>query len=448
MKRQGIWKFTPILMLVLLLMIGCGAAGKEKRLGKSILIDGVDVSGLTLTEAERRVEEAHAYRDREEVLFRVVLGEHSVLLYAGHLPLEYNTEEVVAEAAKLSRWAFPSKPQRELQCTRTLDLAKAVSAAAPKLKLLDVPAKSAIAEYDPSMEGSFLFYQEQEGKAVSAERVLQKIAALIEKEDTGTVDAEFDPIPAEETIDSVRARYTLVSEFTSSYASSPLNASGRVHNIKKAAEMIDGYVLLPGDTFDMNAILGDRVEGKGWKKAPGIRDGKYEMEYGGGVCQVSSTLFNAVMMADLTVTERRPHSWPLSYIPIGRDATISTGGPNFKFKNGRDTPVVVSARTDAKEQTVTVRIYGAPLPNGMRIEIASERTGNIANPGNEIRLDESLPPETRVVERQSRAGKRSATYKDYYDADGALIERVTAYEDEYRAIKGIVYVSADLYQKD
>jgi len=448
MKRQGKWRITLILVFIILLSAGCSTADKEKKLGRSILIDGVDVSGLTTTEAELRLQEAHAYRDREEILFRVVMDESSVLLYAEHLPLIYNTEEVVQKAAKLSRWVFPGEPKRELFCSRELDLEKAISAAASKLKLLDIPAKSAFAEYDPAMEGNFLFYQEQEGKRVSAERVLAGIAQIITTENTGTLEAEFDPIPAEESIESVRARYTLVSEFTTSYASSPLNASGRVHNIKKAAEMIDGYVLLPGETFDMNAILGDRIAGKGWKKAPGIRDGKYEMEYGGGVCQVSSTLFNAVMMADLTITERRPHSWPLSYIPIGRDATISTGGPNFKFKNDRETPVVVSAKTDAKEHTITVRIYGAPLPNGIRIQVESERTGSIANPGNEIRLDESLPPETRVVERQSRAGKRSATYKDYYNADGELIERVTAYEDEYRAIKGIVYVSSDLYREE
>lgn len=447
MNLVRIWKLSGLLAAMAVLFAGCSGKNAEKTLGESIVIDDIDVSGLTLTEAERRVEESHQYRDRAEILFRVVLDERSVLLYGEHLPLEYNTESVVREAAELSRWALPGDPARSFSCERVLDMEKAAELCAPRLELLNTAAQEPRAEYAPEADGAFLFYAGTEGKTIRTEAVMKQIAERISGEDSAVIAAEYDLTAPKETMEDLRARWTLVSEFTTEYGKSPLNASGRVHNIKKAAEMIDGYLLEPGEEFDMNAVLGDRVAGKGWKKAPGIRDGKYEMEYGGGVCQVSGTLFNAVMMADLPVTERHTHSWPLTYIPIGRDATISTGGPNFKFRNDRDTPTLISAQTDAKAKSVTVKIYGAPLPDGVSIRIASERTGSIPDPGEEILLDASLAPNTRRVERKSRAGKLSVTYKDYYDEDGSLIRRVTAYEDKYRPIRGIVYVSEDLYQK-
>ncbi len=135
----------------------------------------------------------------------------------------------------------------------------------------------------------------------------------------------------------------------------------------------------------------------------------------------------------------------MSYVGIGRDATISTGGKNFRFKNSTEAPIYLAAFASTNDMTVTVSIYGAPLPDGRTIKITSECTGTMPAPSALIQLDESLPAETRVVERESRQGKTSRTYKNYYDADGNLIDRVVAYEDVYRPIEGLTYVSADLY---
>ncbi|MDD6888326.1 MAG: VanW family protein, partial [bacterium] len=226
----------------------------------------------------------------------------------------------------------------------------------------------------------------------------------------------------------------------------PQNAADRVFNIRKAAAAIDGVILAPDAAFDCNAVLGDRNEENGWRMAAGIRGGQYVQEYGGGVCQVSSTLFNAVMMADLPITERHPHSWPMSYVDIGRDATISTGGKNFCFVNSTGAPLTLSASVDGEGQTVTVALYGTPvLPDGQYITVSSERTGTLPALPDELLLDESLPYGTRVVEREGREGRTARTYKEYHAADGTLLRRELAYEDTYRSISARVYVSTDLY---
>ena len=190
----------------------------------------------------------------------------------------------------------------------------------------------------------------------------------------------------------------------------------------------------------MNAILGPRNGENGWKEATGIRDAVYVQEYGGGVCQVSTTLYNAVLMADLTVTERTHHSWPLGYIGIGRDATISTGGPNFKFRNTQEVPITIGAHTDKKKKTVTVCIYGRPLADGETIRITSKKVETLPEPETEVIIDASLAPGVQQVVREPRQGSVAVTYKEYYDADGNFLRREQVTKDKYRSIKGIIHI--------
>ena len=196
----------------------------------------------------------------------------------------------------------------------------------------------------------------------------------------------------------------------------------------------------------MNETILDRTKQNGYYLAPAIRNGTYEKEYGGGVCQVSSTLFNAVMMADLSVTERHHHSWPMTYVPIGRDATIATGFKDFRFVNDTDGELIIFAHLDRKAKKITVQLYGVRSSDFDHIQVVSKRTGSLPSKGTKVLLDESLSAGSRMVEREERRGKTSVTYKEYYDADGKLIRRVTAFEDSYPSIQGLVYVSSDVYR--
>ena len=166
----------------------------------------------------------------------------------------------------------------------------------------------------------------------------------------------------------------------------------------------------------------------------------YVQEYGGGVCQVSSTLYNTVLMADLSVTERVHHSWPLGYIDIGRDATISTGGPNFRFVNSGGAPVTVCAAVDREKKTVTVSIYGRPLPDGISIRVTSKKLETLPEPGVEYVTDDLLKPGEQQVMREPRRGSISVTYKEYYDAEGNFLRREQVTKDKYRSISGITHV--------
>jgi vancomycin resistance protein YoaR len=383
---------------------------------------------------------------RSEWKCSITLDGKTVKLTGDELPVLFNSDEIFNKATDVQEWQFLDAEPRSFSTVMSLDMKAAKNILEQVKKELDVPFKNASSRYDPEAEGKFEFERHTFGKSVDVDKIAEMInTSMISGEKELLIKAPYDSVDPVYTEEMARLDNSLISSFTTSFAHSPHNAKGRVFNINKAVGIIDGYILNPGEEFDMNAILGPRTEETGWKKAPGIRYGKYEMEYGGGVCQVSSTLFNSAMMADMKITDRRPHSWPLTYVPIGRDATISTGGPNFKFVNTAEAPIIISSFVDNEKQTITMEIYGQPLKDGMTIKISSERTGTIANPGEEVILDNSLNYGTRVEERESRAGRKSITYKEYYDKDGKLIDRVIAYEDIYPPIKGLVYVSADIF---
>ena len=192
------------------------------------------------------------------------------------------------------------------------------------------PAQDAQILYSDDPAEPITFVDETAGQRIVEDTLAQ---ALIEEADAASITVDLEPVAAGVTAKELRTKYALVAEYTTSFKGSTLSRKNRVNNMALAAQRINGVVVAPGEEFSMNKIILDRSKENGYYLAPAIRNGTYEQEYGGGVCQVSSTLFNAVMMADLPVTERHHHSWPMTYVPIGRDATISTGYKDFKFVN-------------------------------------------------------------------------------------------------------------------
>ncbi len=310
-------------------------------------------------------------------------------------------------------------------------------------ELYGSPAQDAKIQYSDDPTEPITFVSEAAGQRID-EEALQEALATADTVSRITVDLQ--PVEASVTSEELKARYTLLSEFSTSFKGSTLGRKNRVNNMALAASRINGIVLEPGEEFSMNKTILDRTKENGYYLAPAIRNGTYEKEYGGGVCQVSSTLFNAVMMADLTVTERHHHSWPMHYVPIGRDATIATGYKDFKFVNSTEGELVIFAHLDKKAKKVTIRLYGIHSPDFDHIVIVSKRTGSLPAKGTKVRLDESLSAGSRVEERKERRGKTSVTYKEYYDAAGKLLRREKVYEDSYPSIEGLVYVAANLYR--
>lgn len=409
------------------------------RLGECITIDGVNVSGMSPAEAFNAVEAAHT--EALKALYYTVSADGDSLDISGSLlPVAFNTREVILEALSLKKYWPAANGARQLHTSMAADSGELKAALERQSASLQYAPENAGASYDKAA-GGFRYTEHRDGRSIDLDDLTAQISALIAGSSGGSVTAKSSPVPPEYTTDMARADTQLISEFSTSFEGSTYGKANRVFNICKAADMIDGITVAPGEEFDMNAALGDRSKENGWRTATAIKDGAYVQEYGGGVCQVSTTLYNAVLMADLEVTERSHHSWPLGYVDIGRDATISTGGPNFKFKNTQDVPVTVSAVADAEEKTVTVRIYGRPLPEGQHIELTSKKIRSLSSPETNTEVDYSLSPGQSRVIRKARRGSVAESHKLYYDADGNLIKKELVSTDTYRSITGIIGVA-------
>lgn len=268
------------------------------------------------------------------------------------------------------------------------------------------------------------------GRQVESEALYERIQNLINagvlKDEE--IEAPYKEVPAKIGIDDIKQEFKLISTATS-YFNGNYSKKNRVFNINKAAEIINGYILEPGESFSFNSVLGPRTEKTGWKAAGAISEGKSVQETGGGICQVSSTAYNAVLMADLQIDERHPHSWPLSYIPAGQDATISTGGPDFVFTNSKDKPIVLIAFVDLNKNSLTVQFYGEPLPNNGEIKLVSKKTSTIPQPATQYTTSSSNT-------RSGRSGSKWETYKEYYE-NGELVDTKFDHNSTYRAIAAI-----------
>ncbi|WP_161568129.1 VanW family protein [Anaerobacillus alkaliphilus] len=140
------------------------------------------------------------------------------------------------------------------------------------------------------------------------------------------------------------------------------NVSGRSINIKLSSQAIDHFVLAPNEIFSFNKVVGQRTTERGYQEAMEIVNKEFVVGVGGGICQTSSTLYNAVDKAGMEIIERYSHSRDIGYVPQNRDATVSWGGPDFKFKNPYDFPLLISTDVNLQTGKIEVQIYASQQP--------------------------------------------------------------------------------------
>ena len=216
----------------------------------------------------------------------------------------------------------------------------------------------------------------------------------------------------------------LLATYSTSYATSNANRST---NIALAASKINGTVLMPGEEFSFNGTVGKRTAANGFKTATVYSNGQVTTDYGGGICQVSSTLYNSVLRANLEITNRTNHTFTVGYVPIGLDATVSWGSPDFKFKNSRNYPVKIVATTANKKLTISV--YGLKEDVEYEVELISYKTGTVPY-STVYTTDSSLGKgKTKVVQSGSN-GATSVAYK-ILKLNGKEVSRTLLSKDTY-----------------
>ena len=222
-----------------------------------------------------------------------------------------------------------------------------------------------------------------------------------------------------------------LSRFTTNYDASNKN---RDNNLKIASEKLDGTIVSPGETFSYNKTIGARTISAGFKEANAYSGGEVVLDVGGGICQLSSTLYNAVLLANLKITERHNHSLTTSYVQAGRDATVAWGSLDFKFENDRNFPIKIEATS--RDGVVNVSIYGIK-EDGDYTVLIDTKTLNVTEKKTVYKQDNTLAEGEEIVERKGSDGITSETYKTLLK-NGVIISKETISKDTYSPLSQII----------
>lgn len=221
-----------------------------------------------------------------------------------------------------------------------------------------------------------------------------------------------------------------ISEFTTTF---PVSGEGRIHNIRSTAASIQDMLMAPGETFDYSKIIAQTESQFGYKEAPVILNGKLVPGIGGGICQVSTTLYNAVLRSGLDIVERRNHSLPVSYVALGQDATFANGYINFKFRNNTGSYLLI--RTLTTDRDVTVKLYGQMSPS-VTYDIDSKVVETIQPPIKYLHNPSLAPGATRPIST-GKAGYKVETYRIKRE-NGAIVNKELISKDQYSAVPTLI----------
>ncbi|MNZ55105.1 Vancomycin B-type resistance protein VanW [compost metagenome] len=220
-------------------------------------------------------------------------------------------------------------------------------------KLMKTMEKSVHREpQNARLDGAGKIIPEQTGRRLDRRGFAERFYSYIYEGGTGRLEVPLQttfPKVDSELMSAVKVKR--IGQYQTYYNS---NNKNRSHNISLAAKAINNHVVFPGESFSFNEVVGKRTKDRGYMPAPIIVRGEVSEGVGGGICQISSTLFNAVDRAGLSIVKRYSHSRRVPYVPPGRDATVSWYGPDFVFENKYNQPVLIRAYANAGQASVTI----------------------------------------------------------------------------------------------
>ena len=410
-----------------------------------VTVDGTDLGGMSLEEAQTFVSAQQAQTSSAFSLV-VAAGDKRWRITSQEVPMTFDAQTVLERAWAVGRTGTLEERYAQicnaaqngvqLRTGFTYDRSAVVGLVDIIADSLDVEMKNATLDAFDINNRTFTFTEAQQGYRVDRKQLAADILAALDEDAYDRVI-----IPQGEILEPTLYRAQLEGLFgrVSSFTTKTTRDQDRNTNIALSANALNGRVVLPGETLSFNECTGQRTGAKGYREAGAIAGGVLVDDTGGGVCQTSSTLFNAVVRADLKIVKRSAHSWPSNYVEKGEDATVNYPSLDFVFKNEGEFPVFVVAWYE--NQQVTVEIYGQMLENGMTIDLESKTTKTI-KPSDELlyTFDASLPVGTRQFGREKRTGYEVDTYKVYKDSTGKEIERKKLWTTTYRASqKEILY---------
>jgi vancomycin resistance protein YoaR len=432
-----IWKLFVFVFIVLLVSAGCatGEAGVLKlapetsplnalrRLPEGSSLDELNLSKMNPQEAEERVRQWS--KDKLEQTLFLVYNETEIPCTFEELGISLDFDKTWEDL-----WKHPGQ-----KVSSTLEVESVTANRAIQEKLGRFTRSAVDATYTIEKD-KFVIKPAIPGRAIQADSILHEIRGRSFASLPKRIAATVVEVPAAITTEALKTLSFdgVVGEYVTKFN---VNDKNRTVNLHAASSKLDKKVLNPGETLSFNDTIGPRTAATGFKDAYIIINNEYVQGIGGGICQVSSTLYTAAVLANLPIVERSPHAVAVAYIPLGQDATVNY--PNLDLKLRNDTQSIIYIRSEVKSGTLTVRLYGKRTDKTVRFEQQIERETDFQIVR---KTDATLPPGTVIQDQIGSKGYVVKTWKIVKDASGKETKQLLS-RDEYAPAHKILRVGAD-----
>lgn len=416
--------------------VHASAKENDNTIVKGVFIDEVEVSGMTREQAEAAVKDyVEGLRGKGVA---VMIGSNVVYTTIGDLGYEMEENDNIDTALSLGKSGNLIKRYKDMKDIEQGSIVYPLSFIYDKTKIksiveVDVSAYN-VAPVNATVtrkSGEFIYGDHIVGSKVNVEATVKAVADAIDQwnHQDIVVDAVIEedmPIYTREAVEQCNA---VLGTFTTEYTDS---AEGRAANLANGARLINNAVLYPGDVFSAYDYLTPFTKANGYYVAGAYLQGKVIDSVGGGACQVTTTLYNAVLSAELEVVERQPHSMTISYVDLSRDAAIAGTYKDFKFKNNTDAPILIEATT--KGRRITFKLWGKETRDNKNrtVEYVSKILSETPPPADVVTEDPTQPETYRKVTQSAHTGYKAELYKVVYE-NGIEVSRTLINKSSYAA---------------
>jgi len=380
-----------------------------------VFIQGMDVGGMTLEEAQKKIDEYSKEMGKNTVTLQV--GERDCRFSLAEVGFHCTSSDAATKAYCMGRSGNIFDrilDVHQLESSKVdFPLTFAVDENQVRLGVAALSKQFLATKKNATIKrkkGKFVVTDEVVGIDIDADKNADKLIALLSAPDWVPQSVVYPMDYKEDKPEHTKAELSTIKDvlgtFTTSYAGSP---EGRCANVENGAALINGTVLYPGDEMSVYETVSPFTKENGYHLAGSYENGSTIQTYGGGICQVSTTLYNAVLRAELKIVERQNHSMTVHYVKLSEDAAIAGTQKDFKFKNNLDTPIYILGKTEGTDIKFT--IYGKEYRDKDRsIEFVSKTKAEIPPKVEEIK-DDTLKKGKKVVEKQGKTGYKAELWK-------------------------------------
>lgn len=387
-----------------------------------IVVQGVDLGGKTMDQAEKAVDKALSKTHYD---IKVTYGGKNWELTEKDITFSYDTENVLKDAYSYARSGDREeryklvtalgKKNKKYEITGTLDEKNLESKLKSITESISYPAQEPQVTGFSAGTGTFSTADGKTGISADESKLLSDVKNIINGPKTGNAGISVKTVGFKLTLSKLRSRLGELG----TYSTVSKNSAAGTYNMSLALSKVNGVCVKNGGTFSFLGVVGACDGAHGYQKAGAILDGKLIQQYGGGICQASTTVYGAALRSGMKITERSNHTIPSGYCPIGQDATVSYPSLDLKFKNTSGYPVYIVTRTAGK--TLTATLYGYLPPEYDTITISSEITQTIPAPSTpKYTVDATLAKGTVKFVSKARNGYKVKAERTYYKAGKAV----------------------------